>query len=80
MIGLGEFALIIILALILIGPDKLPEVARTLGRLYAEYKHAMRRLELEILYGVEPPSDELLEKIYEKKINLNKSVEEKLFK
>ena len=80
MVGLGEFALILVLALILIGPDKLPEVARTLGKLYAEYKHAMRRLELEILYGVEPPSDDLLEKIYEKKINLNKSVEEKLFK
>lgn len=37
-IGFAEFALILIAALIIIGPDKLPEIARTLGRAYVEFK------------------------------------------
>ncbi len=70
MIGWGEFTLIVILAILLLGPDKLPEVAREIGRLYAEYKKAKRRLELEIMYGLEPPNEELLEKVYSKNLDL----------
>jgi len=39
-IGLSEFIIIIIVALIAIGPDKLPQLARTLGKAFAEFKKA----------------------------------------
>ncbi|RYZ75329.1 MAG: twin-arginine translocase TatA/TatE family subunit [Proteobacteria bacterium] len=39
-IGFGEMLVIAALALILIGPKQLPEVARTLGRLMNEFKRA----------------------------------------
>lgn len=37
-IGLPELVLIFIIALLVIGPEKLPEVARTLGRTLGEFK------------------------------------------
>ena len=76
MFGWGELGLILILAVILLGPDKLPEVARQLGKIYAEYQKAKRRLELEILYSVEPPDREFLDKIYEK--NLNEAIKKEV--
>lgn len=39
-IGLSEFIVIIIVALIAIGPDKLPQLARTLGKAFSEFKKA----------------------------------------
>ena len=39
-IGLSEFIVIIIVALIVIGPDKLPQLARTLGKAFSEFKKA----------------------------------------
>ena len=53
MFGWSELTLIAILAIILLGPDKLAELARSAGRVYAEYQKAKRRLELELLYGYE---------------------------
>lgn len=40
MFGIGgwEFVLIVVLALLLFGPDKLPQFARTLGRFMREFK------------------------------------------
>ncbi len=52
-VGWSEATVILLLALLLFGPDKLAEFAKTLGRLYGEYKTARRRLELELLYGKE---------------------------
>ena len=49
MFGAGEIVLIVILAVILLGPDKLPELARSLGKIYAEYQKAKREIELELL-------------------------------
>jgi len=68
MFGWSELALILILALILLGPDKLADVARTLGKIYGEYQKAKRRLELEIMYGYEIPTKEKIEEIMRKKI------------
>ena len=59
MFGAGEIVLIVILAVILLGPDKLPELARSLGKIYAEYQKAKREIELELL------------KVSEDSINLN---------
>jgi len=62
MIGWGEFALIIVLAVILLGPDNLTDIARKLGRLYAEYNRAKRKLELEIKYGI-PIDDRMIREV-----------------
>jgi len=68
MLGWGEIAIIIIGAIILLGPEKLTDLARELGKLYGEYKKAMRMIELEYIYGVKPISDEELEeKLKEKR-------------
>lgn len=39
-LGMSELILIAVLALIFIGPKQLPEVAKTVGRLIAEFKKA----------------------------------------
>jgi sec-independent protein translocase protein TatA len=57
-IGFPEMILLVVLALILFGPKKLPEIARTVGKFVAEFKKAsnefqgqiheeIRKLELE---------------------------------
>ncbi len=61
MLGWGELVLILIAAIIFLGPEKLTEFARQLGRLYGEYKKTMKMIELEVLYGYKPPTDEELE-------------------
>lgn len=43
-IGMPEFILILAVALIVIGPKKLPEVARTLGKAMGEFKRATNEL------------------------------------
>jgi len=73
MFGWSEVVLIAILAIILLGPDKLADLARTLGRIYGEYQKAKRRLELEILYGYEIPSEEELREIRRRKLEELKS-------
>ena len=39
-IGIPELALIIILALIVIGPEKLPEIAKAVGKVFNDLKKA----------------------------------------
>ena len=68
MFGWSELVLIVVLAIILLGPDKLADVARTLGKIYGEYQKAKRRLELELLYGYEIPTKEKLEEITKRKL------------
>ncbi len=41
-IGIPEMALIFVVALIVLGPDKLPEIARALGKGYNEFMRSMR--------------------------------------
>ncbi len=67
MIGWGELILVLVAALLFLGPDKLTDLARELGKLYAEYKKAKRMIELEVIYGVKPPSDEEIKREMEKK-------------
>jgi len=40
-IGFSELLIILVIALIVIGPKRLPEVAKTLGKGLAEFKRAM---------------------------------------
>lgn len=39
-IGMAELALILVLGLLVLGPQRLPEVARTVGRLYGQLRRA----------------------------------------
>lgn len=39
-VGLSELIIIVIVALIFIGPDKLPQLARTLGKAFSEFRRA----------------------------------------
>jgi TatA/E family protein of Tat protein translocase len=43
-IGMPELIVILIIAIIVIGPDKLPEIAMALGRGYAEFQKALRNV------------------------------------
>lgn len=43
-IGFDEFLLIIVVALFVYGPEKLPDLARALGRGYAEFRRATNEL------------------------------------
>lgn len=43
-IGMPEMLLILVIALIVIGPKKLPDLAKSLGRAFAEFKRATSEL------------------------------------
>jgi len=55
-IGTGELILILVVALIIFGPGKLPEMGRALGRAVAEFKQASESMKKEISDSLE--SDE----------------------
>ncbi len=67
MIGWGELILILIAAIVFLGPEKLTDFARELGKLYGEYQKAKRKIELEIIYGYKMLSDEEIEEEMKKK-------------
>jgi TatA/E family protein of Tat protein translocase len=59
-IGMPELLMILALALIILGPRKLPELARGLGKGLAEFKRATRELQEPLnhtLKQVTPESD-----------------------
>jgi Tat protein translocase TatB subunit len=43
-IGFTELLLVLVIALIVLGPDKLPQMAKALGRAYAEFRRAGEEL------------------------------------
>jgi sec-independent protein translocase protein TatA len=47
-IGMPELIVILVIALIVIGPQKLPEIARSLGKGLAEFKRATEDLKRNI--------------------------------
>lgn len=48
MFGSTELLLIVVIALFLFGPDKIPEIARTLGKIMGDFKKAMKDAEAEL--------------------------------
>ncbi len=56
-LGFGEILLILLLALIIFGPRRLPEMGRTIGKSLKEFRQATSdlRQELEVDLEVEPP-------------------------
>lgn len=71
MVGFDEVILIFIVALLLFGPDKLPQYLRELGKIYAEVKKAQREFERELTQpakealvskpAIKPPSEKVSE-------------------
>jgi len=77
-LGISEIAVILAVALIFIGPDKLPEVAQKLGRLVWQVKHSAEELRKEItLPGYNPDSQDILKKEIEDLKNIRDSILEK---
>ncbi len=52
-IGGGELIFIIFIALMLFGSEKIPDVARTMGKALAQFKNATNEIKSEIHKGVE---------------------------
>jgi sec-independent protein translocase protein TatB len=52
-IGMPEFLLILVVALVVFGPKKLPELARTIGRALAEFKKSADDLKENLNIGEE---------------------------
>ena len=52
-IGGGELIFILFIVLMLFGSDKIPEIARTLGRAMAQLKNATNEIKSEIQKGAE---------------------------
>ncbi|WP_396151808.1 twin-arginine translocase TatA/TatE family subunit [Flavobacterium sp.] len=52
-IGGGELILIILVVLMLFGSDKIPEIARTLGKMFRQLKHATDDIKSEISKSAE---------------------------
>lgn len=63
-IGMPELIVILVIALVVIGPQKLPELAKSLGRGLAEFKRAADDFrqnveeEAKLSAGKEPPAGE----------------------
>ena len=54
MVGIDSILLIGIVALLLFGPDKLPQYLREMGKMYAEVKKAQREFERELSPQLDP--------------------------
>jgi len=56
-LGFPELALILIIALIIFGPGKLPEVGKAVGKAIGEFKKASREIQKEITETVKEPEN-----------------------
>ncbi len=52
-IGGGELIFIIFIALMLFGSDKIPDIARTMGKAMSQFKNATNEIKSEIQKGVD---------------------------
>ena len=76
LIGLPEMILILVVALLFFGPDKIPEIARSLGKAAGEFKKAQTETEREIK-RLNEPMDEKDTKIHNLAIEMGLEVKNK---
>ncbi|MFZ3382653.1 MAG: twin-arginine translocase TatA/TatE family subunit [Candidatus Methanoperedens sp.] len=76
LIGLPEMILILVVAIFFFGPDKIPELARSLGKATGEFKKAQIETEREIK-KVGEPMDEKDTKIHNLAIEMGLDVQNK---
>ena len=69
-IGFPELFLILLVALVVFGPEKLPEIARTLGKLSAELKKGTDSVRKEFYNSVYTPADDWKTRINQESRNL----------
>lgn len=62
-VSLPELLLVFVVVLIVFGPEKLPEMARTLGKLAGEFRKHSNSLRREFYNSVYTPTDELRSRI-----------------
>lgn len=62
-IGFTEIVLILVIALIVIGPDKLPEIAKTLGKGFADFKRQTDDLKQSFRAGIDASDRSELPKV-----------------
>ena len=75
-IGMQEIVIILIVALIIIGPKKLPDLARALGRAMGEFRRAADDLKDNLdIDGVKAEKEKLMREITQNQLNLNKKPE-----
>ncbi len=77
MIGTPELILILIAALFLFGPTKLPELAQSIGRAVGEFKKAQVEAEHEIIKKGKQPEDEKDAKIHNLAVEMGIDVQNK---
>ena len=56
-IGMPELLIILVVALLVLGPKKLPEIARSLGRGMAEFRRASSELRSSLTDPLEEPPE-----------------------
>lgn len=76
MFGIEDIILILIVALLLFGPNKLPELARSLGKATGEFKKAQMQTETELNHMVKPLEDKD-EKIHNLAVEMGLNVQNK---
>ena len=75
-IGMQEIVIILIVALIIIGPKKLPDLARALGRAMGEFRRAADDLKDNLdINGMKAEKEKLMRDITQNQLNLNKKSE-----
>ncbi len=77
MIGTQELILILIVALFLFGPTKLPEMAQSLGKAVGEFKKAQLETEYELRKIEKQPINEKDEKIHNLAVEMGLDVQNK---
>jgi sec-independent protein translocase protein TatB len=79
-LGISEVILILGVAIVFVGPDKLPELAQKIGRLVWQVKHSAEELRKEIaLPNLDSEFNPLKDEVEDLK-NINKSLEESVKK
>ena len=56
-IGFSEFILILFVALIIFGPDKMPDLGRTMGKAVREFKSAVNKIDRQVKDEVQSVKD-----------------------
>ncbi|MCO4756204.1 MAG: twin-arginine translocase TatA/TatE family subunit [Bacteriovoracaceae bacterium] len=62
-LGVGEIVVILFIALIFIGPKKLPELARGLGKGMREFQNAARGLQEHVTNPVQETKDQITDMV-----------------
>ena len=82
-IGFGELLIVLVVIMLVIGPDKLPDFARKIGKALGEFRHATEDVSAELKENVLDPLDEAaapireaIEPIEEIKTSVNHNVRE----